>query len=75
MGFSVYGKIKRTTFMHNISTNLPLKHCLRGHFLKSPVIKGNTKFWYGVMNLVQINILEAYICDPTILSDRCRGCN
>ena len=24
------------------------------------VIKGNTKFWYGVMNLVQINISEAY---------------
>ena len=23
-------------------------------------IKGNTKFWYGVMNLVQMNILEAY---------------
>ena len=23
-------------------------------------IKGITKFWYGVMNLVQINILEAY---------------
>ena len=22
--------------------------------------KGNTKFWYGVMNLVQMNILEAY---------------
>ena len=22
-------------------------------------LKGNTKFWYGVMNLVQINILEA----------------
>ena len=23
-------------------------------------IKGNTKFWYGVMNLDQMNILEAY---------------
>ena len=23
-------------------------------------VKGNTKFWYGVMNLVQMNILEAY---------------
>ena len=23
-------------------------------------IKGNTKFWYGIMNLVQMNILEAY---------------
>ena len=23
-------------------------------------LKGITKFWYGVMNLVQINILEAY---------------
>ena len=23
-------------------------------------IKGNTKFWYGVMNSVQMNILEAY---------------
>ena len=23
-------------------------------------LKGNTKFWYGVMNLVQMNILEAY---------------
>ena len=22
--------------------------------------KGNAKFWYGVMNLVQMNILEAY---------------
>ena len=22
--------------------------------------KGNTKFWYGVMNLVQMKILEAY---------------
>ena len=25
-----------------------------------PDIKGITKFWYGVMNLVQMNILEAY---------------
>ena len=24
------------------------------------LFKGITKFWYGVMNLVQINILEAY---------------
>ena len=24
------------------------------------LIKVNTKFWYGVMNLVQMNILEAY---------------
>ena len=24
------------------------------------ILKGITKFWYGVMNLVQINILEAY---------------
>ena len=24
------------------------------------IVKGNTKFWYGVMNLVQINILEVY---------------
>ena len=23
-------------------------------------LKGITKFWYGVMDLVQINILEAY---------------
>ena len=23
-------------------------------------IKGNAKFWYGVINLVQMNILEAY---------------
>ena len=23
-------------------------------------IKGITKFWYGVMNLVQMNILQAY---------------
>ena len=23
-------------------------------------VKGNTKFWYVVMNLVQMNILEAY---------------
>ena len=23
-------------------------------------LKGITKFWHGVMNLVQINILEAY---------------
>ena len=23
-------------------------------------VKGNRKFWYGVMNLVQMNILEAY---------------
>ena len=23
-------------------------------------VKGNTKFWYGVMNLVQVNVLEAY---------------
>ena len=33
-------------------------------FLKGPsrlhYFKGNTKFWYGVMNLVQMNILEAY---------------
>ena len=28
--------------------------------LSSLFIKGNTKFWYGVMNLVQMNILEAY---------------
>ena len=27
------------------------------HFNK---VKGNTKFWYGVMNLVQMKILEAY---------------
>ena len=26
----------------------------------SKKIKGNTKFWYWVMNLVQMNILEAY---------------
>ena len=26
-----------------------------------PFIKGNTKFWYWVMNLVQMNILEAYM--------------
>ena len=24
------------------------------------MVKGITKFWYGVMNLVQMNILEAY---------------
>ena len=24
------------------------------------LVKGNIKFWYGVMNLVQMNILEAY---------------
>ena len=24
-------------------------------------LKGNTKFWDGVMNLVQMNILEAYV--------------
>ena len=23
-------------------------------------VEGITKFWYGVMNLVQMNILEAY---------------
>ena len=23
-------------------------------------VKGNTKFWYGVVNLVQMTILEAY---------------
>ena len=23
-------------------------------------LKGNTKFWYGVINLVQMNILQAY---------------
>ena len=28
--------------------------------LPSLSFKGNTKFWYGVMNLVQMNILEAY---------------
>ena len=27
---------------------------------KQIFLKGNTKFWYGVMNLVQMNILEAY---------------
>ena len=27
---------------------------------KYSIVKGNTKFWYGVMNLVQMNILEAY---------------
>ena len=26
-------------------------------------IKGNTKFWYGDMNLVQMNILEAIFSD------------
>ena len=30
------------------------------HLLIIILIKGITKFWYGVMNLVQINILEAY---------------
>ena len=29
-------------------------------FVEDALIKGITKFWYGVMNLVQINILEAY---------------
>ena len=24
------------------------------------LLKGNTKFWYEVMNLVQMNILEAF---------------
>ena len=24
-------------------------------------LKGNTKFWYVVMNLVRINILKAYV--------------
>ena len=28
---------------------------------QSKYVKGNTKFWYGVMNLVQINILKAYV--------------
>ena len=35
-------------------------------------LKGNTKFWYGVMNLVQMHIIGS-ICDPTIFSDRFRG--
>ena len=30
------------------------------YFLLLFAFKGITKFWYGVMNLVQINILEAY---------------
>ena len=25
-----------------------------------PFVKGNTKFWYGVMRLVQMNIFERY---------------
>ena len=29
-------------------------------FLVFGFFKGITKFWYGVMNLVQINIFEAY---------------
>ena len=29
------------------------------HLLIIIVIKGNTKFWYRVMNLVQMNIFEA----------------
>ena len=32
----------------------------------------NTKFWYGVMNLGQMTILEA-ICNFTIFNDHCRG--
>ena len=28
--------------------------------IRCAMFKGNTKFWYGVMNLVQMNILEAY---------------
>ena len=38
-------------------------------------IKGIAKFWYGVMNLVQMNISEAYICDFIRFDDRCRGWN
>ena len=37
----------------------------------SSFIKAITKFWYGVMNLVQMKILES-ICNFTIFNDRCR---
>ena len=36
--------------------NMPLK-CI---VIALILIKGNTKFWHGVMNLVEMNILEAY---------------
>ena len=36
------------------------------------LFKGNTKFWYGVMNSVQMNILEAFAI-LLQLSNRCRG--
>ena len=32
---------------------------IRKHVLYK--VKGNTKFWYGVMNLVQMNMLEAIL--------------
>ena len=48
--------------MHWQTYELAQKHSELGH--NSPIVtmnlKGITKFWYGVMNLVQINILEAY---------------
>ena len=28
---------------------------------KTVFLKGNTKFWYGVMNLIQMDIMEAYV--------------
>ena len=35
-------------------------HDLSIHTFLLDMFKGNTKFWYGVVNLVQMNILEAY---------------
>ena len=32
----------------------------RAMHLRFNIVEGITKFWYGVMNLVQMNILEAY---------------
>ena len=56
------GTWERGLFL-NVCINVPY-HSASHHFTIGHVyltlVKGNTKFWNGVMNLVQMNILEAY---------------
>ena len=58
-GFSIclLSSFKRRPLFQFHSINSYYLHCGRYLLLN---FKGNTKFRYGVMNLVQMNILEAY---------------
>ena len=45
----------------NKSGNCLVKEGYQKSFDNGCLLKGNKKFWYGVMKLVQMNISEAYV--------------